>query len=270
MPTLSPLAAVLNAAERAGKLSLSTADIAAQLPHTSPEALRQALQRQLRQGRLVRPSRGSGRWLILPLQYAESGSPPLGAWLDDYLARGIVMPYYVGLLSAAECYGVAPYAVMVTQIMVSKPRRPVTVGRNKLVFLGRQDVDRMPTRWHETPDGRFRVSTPELTALDLVQREDQLGGIARVQAVLEPLAAICSVRNLQNVLDATESVPAAQRLGHLLASFGQDKLARVVSRWLAVRTTRVVDLEAGNPSAGCCLDTTFKVRVPANMQASNA
>jgi len=108
-------------------------------------------------------SRGSEHWLIVPLQYAIAGSPPLETWLDSYLRKTLQVPYYVGLLSAAEVYGASPYAVMVTQVMVEHRRRTVIVGRHEIVFHTRTRIETMPTRWHETADGRFRVSTPELT-----------------------------------------------------------------------------------------------------------
>ncbi len=124
--SMSPsLSSVLDACERAGRLNVRGADLRANLPETSPGALRKALYRQQRAGRLVRLSRGSDYWLIVPLQHATVGSQ-------------------------------AP---------------TVTVGRHRLVFHVRSRIEAMPTRWHESADGRFLVSTPELTALDLIQRE---------------------------------------------------------------------------------------------------
>jgi hypothetical protein len=91
--------------------------------------------------------------------HAESGAPPLEAWLHQYISAPLEVPYYVGLLSAAETYGIAPYAVTVTQVMVPMQRRPVTVGRQQLAFHTRTNITAMPTQWHETPEGRFRVPT---------------------------------------------------------------------------------------------------------------
>ncbi len=88
------------------------------------------------------------------------------------------------MLSAAEIYGASPWAVMVTQVMVAERRRSITVGRHQLVFHVCTHIERLPTRWHEAPDGRFWVATPELAALQIVQRESQLGGMARVHEVL--------------------------------------------------------------------------------------
>ena len=89
--------------------------------------MRQALYRKQARGRLVRLSRGSGLWRIVPLRYALVGAPPLETWLDRYLSKTLHIPYYVGLLSAAETYGASPYAGMVTQVMTVKSRRPITV-----------------------------------------------------------------------------------------------------------------------------------------------
>ena len=218
MITAKSLSSVLDAAERTGKFNLRTEEIRAALPGVTPTALRQAIYRQQRRGRLLRLSRGAGHWLIVPLQHAVVGAPPLETWLDRYLSKTLHTPYYVALLSAAETYGASPYAVMVTQVMVPAPRRPITVGRHKIVFHTHAQIERVPTRWHETPDGRFRVSTAEWTALDLVQRSELVGGMARVREVLRVLWEDCSPSGLSEALDAFQETPTTQRLGALLAA----------------------------------------------------
>lgn len=265
------LSDVLDACERMGQLNVRSEDLRAKLPHTSPEALRKALYRQRRAGRLVHLSRGSDHWLIVPLQYAAAGSPPLEAWLDAYLRKTLGAPYYVGLLSAAETYGASPYAVMVTQVMVQNKRRPITVGRHELVFHTCARVAAMPTRWHESADGRFKVSTPELTALDLIQRENALGGMGRVREVLRALWPGCTTEGLVQALDAMQSVPAAQRLGALLTLDGQAGLAAPLSQWLRDKPTRLIALEGVLPQSDERSDNTlgdFKVWVPPQAEAN--
>lgn len=269
MPPVSTLPALLDAYERAGRLNLRAEDLASALPNISPAALRLALYRQQAKGRLVGLSRGSGHWLLVPLQYSVSGAPPLETWLDYYLSKTLQIPYYVGLLSAAEVYGASPYAVMVTQVIVPKPRRSITVGRHELVFHGRSNVQSMPTQWHETADGRFKVSTPELTALELVQREAQIGGIPRVQEVLRALAGSCSTQGLKQALDAAQEAPATQRLGVLLAQDGKGELAQTVQHWLQGHKTRVITLESCASIKESRLDETFKVRMPLTLETSN-
>ena len=260
---MSPrLSDVLDACERSGKLNVRGDELRARLPHASAEALRKALYRQQRAGRLVPLSRGSDHWLIVPLQYAASGSPPLEAWLDTYLRKTLGVPYYVGLLSAAETYGASPYAVMVTQVMVQTKRRPIRVGRHEVVFHTNARVEAMPTQWHESADGRFKVSTPELTVLDLIQRASMLGGMSRVREVLRALWPHCTPKGLVQALDAMQSAPVAQRLGALLALDEQAGLLASLPDWLRSRPTRLIALEGTPPRnkkrAGAT-DPEFKV-----------
>jgi predicted transcriptional regulator of viral defense system len=274
MAAPSPLTAVLDAAERAGKLNLRMDDFRRALPRVSPEALRQALHRQQRRGRLIRLSRGSNHWLIVPLQYAAAGAPPLETWLDRYMGKTLGIPYYVALLSAAETYGASPYGVMVTQVMVPERRRPITVGRHEVVFHTCSRIEHMPTRWHETSDGRFKVGTPELTALELVQRETAVGGMARQREVLRALWPSCTPRSLSEALEALQEVATAQRLGALLALDNQDVLASRVCKWLSDKTLRIIPLESGRALGTASeVDIVFKVRFPArpgNARASRA
>jgi len=266
------LSDVLNAHERTGRLNVRGAALRAALPQASTQALRKALYRQQRAGRLVPLSRGSDHWLIVPLQYANAGSPPLEIWLDAYLRKTLQTPYYVGLLSAAETYGASPYAVMVTQVMLPRPRRAITVGRHHIVFHVCTRVATMPTRWHENADGRFKVSTPELTALEMTQRAGTLGGIHRVREVLHALWPHCTPAGLTEALDALQSVPAAQRLGALLTLDHQTGLAAQLSGWLHDKPMRLVALEGALPPASARqnkIDQDFKVWIPP-LQDANA
>jgi predicted transcriptional regulator of viral defense system len=266
----SPLTSLLDAAERRGKLNLRTADIAQALPGVSADALRQALHRQQRKGRIVRASRGSAHWVIVPLQDAQTGAPPLESWLDAYLSKTLGVPYYVGLLSAAEVYGASPQAVMVTQVMTPGVRRPVQVGRHRLVFLKNSRTVAMPVRWHETPHGRLKVSTPELTALDLLSRQQDAGGIARIADILQRLTPEMTALGLTAALDGAQETPAAQRLGALLCQFDQPMLTSLVAAWLETRTTRRIPLAIGVAEhTDTTLNSRFKVNVPDDLLPAN-
>ena len=266
------LSDVLDACERAGKLNVRGEELRAALPGASPAALRKALYRQQQAGRLVHLSRGADHWLIVPLQYAEAGSPPLETWLDPYLRKTLKMPYCVGLLSAAESYGASPYAVMVTQVMAPGKRRPITVGRHKLVFYACARIAAMPTRWHESAEGRFKVSAPELTALHLIERESAIGGMGRVREVLRALWPRCTPKGMTKALAAMQNAPAAQRLGALLTLDDQAALAASPSRWLRGKPIRLVALEGALPKSrargGGNIDADFKVWIARQQEAN--
>jgi predicted transcriptional regulator of viral defense system len=208
MPRISE---ILQTFETKGPVNVRLDAVARAAPEASEGALRQALHRQELRGRLVRLSRGSDHWLIVPLQYAAAGAPPLEMWLHQYLEKTLRLSYYVGLLSAAESYGVAPYGVMVTQVVVEAPRRPLDVGRHRIVFVTRRDTNAVPTRWHETPNGRFRISTPEVTALDLIRRMSIVGGMPRVRDTLEGLYQHFPKEGLEAALEAGGEAATAPR-----------------------------------------------------------
>lgn len=261
------LSTVIDDAERSGRLTLTTAQIAELLPGVSRDALRQALLRQQRRGRLARVTRGAGQWLLVPLMHAESGAPPIETWLHRFLTTTVKEPYYVALLSAAEAYGVSPYATTVTQVMVAAQRRPITVGRQRVVFHTRANITALPTRWHETADGRFLISTPELTMLDLIRRQELVGGVDRVSEVVAELAAHATADALSAALEAASDVPNAQRLGALLALNGST-LADTIAAWLEDRSLRTILLVSGI-SGPLVKDKIFRVLRPAHPQASN-
>lgn len=265
------LSAFLDNAERHGQLNVRTHEMAEALAPTSPSAVYQALHRQQRRGRLLRLSRGSGHWVIVPLQYASSGAPPIESWLDTYLRKTLALPYYVGLLSAAEAYGASPYAVMVTQIAVPKPRRALMVGRHKLVFYTRSHVDNIPTQWHESRYGRYRISSPEMTALELVKRSNLVGGMSRVNEIVASLFKPCSSAGMLEALTATHEIPAAQRLGTLLKMNNHPELADTIKRWLSDKSTRTISLDSsGEVHPNDTVDDDFHVIITRDVANANS
>jgi predicted transcriptional regulator of viral defense system len=270
MSARSPVTQYLDDAERRGQLNVFFTEMAQALPELSPSALKQALHRQQSHGRIVRLSRGSGHWVLVPLQYAESGAPPLETWLDQYLSVTLKIPYYVALLSAAESYGSSPFAVMVTHVMVPNSRRSITVGRQKIEFITNSLIDVIPRQWYETAEGRYQVSSPEMTALDLVRREKLVGGLARVYEVLRTLFDACSTQAMTSALEASADTASAQRLGVLLQQNDREDLLNSVERWLSARSLRIIMMESGTvPDATDQLNVKFKVRVPLNFQRAS-
>jgi hypothetical protein len=127
----------------------------------------------------------------------------------------------------------------------------------------------MPTQWHESAYGRFRVSSPELTLLELTQRADQVGGLARVVEILKSMSPLCKPGKLTSALEAADEIPPAQRLGALLAATDHRKLARAVARWLEKRPSRQIDLDP-HAAAPTHLNPIFKVRIPDELKSADA
>jgi hypothetical protein len=189
--------------------------------------------------------------------------------------KALQEPYYVGFASAADAHGASPYAMMVTQVVVGKPRRPLTVGRHALQFIVRKDPSAVPTQWHESASGRFLVSTPEATALELVSRQDLMGGAGRVLETLRGLAPALTVDGLYRAFEAIGGIPSIQRLGALLQLVEQGSMpVEVIADWLRSEKRpkqqwRQVPLTPAPPANDDYLDRTFKVRIPTDFHTAN-
>lgn len=94
----------------------------------------------------------------------------------------------MGWLSAAELHGAAHQRPQVFQVVVSAALAQRDFGRIRLHFVTRSRVNELPRVQMQTPTGRVWVSTPELTALDLVDIPRLSGGLINATTVIMELA----------------------------------------------------------------------------------
>ena len=203
---------------------------------------------QRRQG-LLSPRRGF--YVIVPPQYASWGAPP-PSWYIDALLRYEKQTYYVGLLKAAEVHGATHQAVTEFQV-VSGGRLPkIRGGRSLIVFYFRKNMEKVREgiEGRKTDTGTMRVSSPALTALDLLRYPRGSGGLDHVATVLSDLACEIDPGQLA-ALSAVVERPAVQRLGHLLDHLGHDAVALAMLKTLrsrgSLRWTELDRPEGGVP-----------------------
>jgi predicted transcriptional regulator of viral defense system len=177
-----------------------------------------AAERLQRRKALIRPRQGL--YVVVPPQFASWGAPP-PSWYIDALMRHEQQPYYVGLLKAAELHGATHQAVMEFQIITGKRMPKIKAGRNLIVFYYRKDIAAVEAGIEDrkTDTGRMKISSPALTALDLLRYPQAAGGIDNVATVLMDLAEKIVPTQLAALSEATER-PVVQRLGHLLDRLG--------------------------------------------------
>lgn len=190
----------------------------------SPGAFLDAAERQQRKGTLICPRQGF--YIVVPPQYLSWGAPPPSWYLDD-LMRYEGSPYYVGLLKAAELHGATHQAVMEFQVMTNKRLPSLRVGRSSLVFYYRKDLTSVGSGIQErqTETGTVKISSPELTLLDLVRYPRATGGLDPLATVLDDLVTQIDPQKLALLAPAFEK-PVLQRLGYLLEHFGGGEVAK--------------------------------------------
>ncbi len=167
-----------------------------------------------------------GFYVIMPPHYAAKGIVPPIYYIDQ-LMHYLRKPYYISLLSAAELLGAAhqrPQKFSVTTIF---PKSTVSVSKNNLLIWNyRKEVspDLLLSKNSET--GVVYYSNAELTAVDLIQYEQYIGGLSRAATVLEELTEQMNFSKDMEKLFTITSVATIQRLGYILDEvLGEEELA---------------------------------------------
>ncbi len=204
-------------------------------------AAQTALRRLRQQGRIVSPRRGF--FVIVPPEYRAAGSPPASWFIDDVMEY-LNQPYYVGLLSAAAIHGAAHQQPMVFQLMTTKPTRPMRTGRVAIQLFMNSKIALMPVVEAQTETGTMRVSTPEVTAFDLVRYPLAAGQLSNTATVLAELVERID-RNALVALAPLVRLSDVQRLGFLLEAVGAAETAEPLATWIQTRHPRTVPLRPG-------------------------
>jgi predicted transcriptional regulator of viral defense system len=154
----------------------------------------------------------------VPPEYRSLGCLPADQFIPA-LMKSLDLPYYAGLLSAAQYHGAAHQRPQEFQVFLAKNRRLILCGAVRVAFLARKRLADVPVQSFNTPRGTLLVSSPEATALDLVGYTHHAGGLSQVATVLSELAERIDPDKLAATARAAP-VAWAQRLGYVLEHLG--------------------------------------------------
>jgi predicted transcriptional regulator of viral defense system len=201
-------------AQRAdGKYSFTTDNLHLQLG-ISENALKKALQRLKNQEAIARVRKGF--YVIVTPEYRSRGMIPTSFYVSE-LMKFLSRDYYVGLLNAAALHGAGhqqpqSYAIITEGIAL----RAISTDNVNITFYFRKSWNRKYIIKKKVDTGYINVSSPELTALDLVNYYNVVGGFNRIATVLEELQENLQAEKLVECAKNYEQVTVVQRLGYLL------------------------------------------------------
>ena len=118
----------------------------------------------------------------------------------------------------------------------------------------------------------MNVSSPELTALDLVCNEEKIGGLSRVAEILIELAESLHFNNRQADLLACFSTPVIQRLGCMLDLIEEHELADTLLLLAKRRelSFRKIRLKQSKPQTNeMKIDSKWKVIINQEIETDN-
>ena len=207
------------------------------------KAFLDAAERQQHRKRLLRPRQGF--YTIVPPEYLMFETPPL-TWYIDGLMRHEGRPYYVALLKAAQFHGAAHQAAMEFQVITDRRLPRIRVGRAAIGFYYRKDMNSISKgiAKRKTPTGFMKISSVELTVLDLLRYRNGSGGLDNIATILSELGEIIDPHKLAQISSAFER-SVVQRLGYLLDWLGFAKTAEPLHASISGNSTLPwVELEA--------------------------
>lgn len=209
--------------------------------HLSDEAYQKVIQRLFDKNRISRLRQNF--YLIIPPEYASRKTLPLSYFIDE-LMKFLGRDYYVGLLTAAMYHGAAHQQPQ-TQFIVSEPPylRPIKNRQKSIVFCLKKVWNTDLINQQKTDAGYMNISSPALTALDLVFYSDRIGGLNRAATVLAELVVELKRQTLANAAESFSQTTTLQRLGYLLDEILQEKeMANALHSVLKNRTYYPVQL----------------------------
>lgn len=179
-----------------------------------------------KQGKLYSPR--SGYYVIVPPQFMNWGAPPTSWFIDDLMRRE-KRAYYVGLLKAAELHEAAHQAVMEFQVVTNTRLPQLRAGRALITFHYRRNLAGLGAAIEnrKTDTGTMKISSPELTAFDLLRYPHAAGGLSNILTVLIELGPKLDGAKLAILCPKFEQT-VRQRLGYLLARAGHTQAAEVI------------------------------------------
>ena len=117
----------------------------------------------------------NGFYAIISPGYSSQGIIPAPLFIDD-LMQSLSKRYYVGLLSAAALHGAAHQQPMEFFVVTEKPAlRRINNRKIKINFYVKKKWTDEDIVNKKTDAGNIQVSSPELTALDLLYYTNSIG-----------------------------------------------------------------------------------------------
>lgn len=232
--------------------------------HLNQAALTKGLQR-LQHGGRIRVIR-RGFYVIVPLEYAIGGMIPPDWFIDD-LMRFLEQPYYVGVLTAAALHGASHQQPQEYQVVVAKPERNISTTNLRIRFFLKKSVTRARVERVKAYTGLLPVSSPAVTALDLVRFAPTIGGLDVVLTVLEELVEKLTPEDLLKAAQQESERSLVQRLGWMLERTKKRELADGLAQWLTKQKSTKTPLDVSAPVTGSKKDPRWQVIVNAKPQS---
>lgn len=205
----------VDAQEMRGRYFFTREDVISIFPLMKEHTLSMALSRLMATKRIISPCKNF--YVIVSMEYRLRGIVTEHFYIDQ-LMHFFGRNYYVSLLSAAALHGASHQQSMTYFVTADgAPLRNVRKKGIKIDFIQRNNIDPKYLQQVKTQSGYLQISSPLMTALDLVQQERKIGGLGRVAEVLYELMEVVKFDNDSLALLKCYPPAVIQRFGYILS-----------------------------------------------------
>jgi predicted transcriptional regulator of viral defense system len=125
--------------------------------------------------------------------------------------------YYLALLNAAVFHGASHQQPQEFFVITGFPQMRVTNKKGiKINYISKKNISENFTESRKTETGYIKISSPILTATDLIQFQKRVGGLSRVATVLEELSDEIKSEHITEEFVKEIPLVTLQRLGYIL------------------------------------------------------
>ena len=246
--------------KKRGKYIFFLSDVKNALPYYDNHNITISLSRLIKQKIIISPVREF--YVIIPTEYALTGIIDPLFYIDKMMSF-LKRDYYIGLLNAAEFYGASHQRPQTFTIMNTYPDiRDSKRGGIPFVFICKKEIPSAFIEQKKAKLGHLNVSSPELTAIDLIAFENKIGGLNRVCSVINDLVEVIDFNKIKPEYFLIYPIPIYQRLGYILEFIiGEKELADCLFKDMKSRNLRFrkIPFKVGVPLSGSMADNRWNV-----------
>ena len=203
-----------------GKYQFTSVE-AMQVLGISRNALACAIYKLKQKGEIVTPAKGF--YIIVPAEYQRIGCLPPEDLVPILMAHWKIETYYAALLTAALYHGASHQKPQVFQVITNKQLKPIALGKVKIEFIYKKSLTDLPIEQRVVKTGYLKLSSIELTVLDLFLYPAHAGGLNNAATVLGELLEKINAKKLISLEKINSSLVWLQRLGYVLEHTDTDE-----------------------------------------------
>lgn len=190
-----------------------------------------------------------GFYVIIDPQHQGFGVLP-PEWIIDDLAKFLGVSYYVSTLSAAMLHGSSHQKLQRFHVVASRQLRKIERGGYRIDFFCRNKIHSDVWGKMKSSAGYFHVSTPEMTAYDLLAYKSACPSLDQAATIYVEMGHKIQSDRLAGLIDLGWKISILQRVGWLLDFTGWQEKTRKLAARLASMPCQWKPLRTDHPAQG--------------------